>query len=183
VIAFPGTLQPDVDALVAAAQKGVAPPLPESFARVTAWCEADDDESGVLQGADGGEGSYVVWRGHTLPRCSDDEWADNIDPEDVTDDDRIGHIMITLRGVFEGDFADDYPMAASIPIRSTLGKEACLGYVLSGGGYMGGLAVTWSGAYRSERAFLAALRREGALISLRDAKRLSRGELLEFWER
>jgi hypothetical protein len=179
----PAQLQPSVDALVKATQSRRKNGLGRDFQLVTSWCEEHEDEAGIQTG-EFGKGFLVVWLGSELPGCAD---ADVDLPMEVpvTDDVRVSHIRDRLREIFEGtaDDSETLPMACTIRIQSRDGETACLGYLLSGGGGMGGLAVHWEGVYRDLKHFRTDLRRREALTSFADARRVDNEGLLKLWRR
>jgi len=180
-VRFPKELQPSVDALVAAARKGVVRPVGKAFGLVTSWCNKHWDESGVETG-DNGEGFLVVDLKQTLSSWSDDEieMAEGVDVAEITDEIRSSFIRERLEEIFEygSEKAESYPMGCTMRIRASTGQTACLAYFLSGGGGMGGPDVHWEGVYRDMRAFRATLRRNGELTSQSDADRMSDAALL-----
>lgn len=181
----PAELQPSLDAVVAAARKGVKKPTGPAFDLITSWCAANPDESGVESG-DYGEGFLVVSLDGELPGCSDwdVELPERADEIELTDEDRVAYIRERLDEIFDGASGDEdvYPMGCFIRVQASTGKKAIIGYFLSGGGGMGGLSVDWEGAYRNVKEFRADLRRGGCLTGRDDAEKTSDAALLRLWQ-
>jgi len=182
---MPVELQPSLDAVIAAARKGVRKPIGPAFDAVTSWCEAHQNESG-LESGDYGEGFLVVSLEGELPGCSDDEieLPEGVDETELSDEVRVAYIRERLDEIFDGASgdADVYPMGCFIRVQASTGERAILGYFLSGGGGMGGLAVDWEGVYRNVKEFRAELRRGGYLTGPDDAEKTSDTALIQLWQ-
>src|SRR5690348_12891697 len=98
-----------------------------AYAEVKAWCEANEDESG-LQSGEHGDAFMVVWLRNELPGCSDEEveLPDDMDASGLTDALRLQYVRERLAGIFAGTASDaeDFPLACTIWIRASNGKTA-----------------------------------------------------------
>lgn len=181
-VPFPSTLQPAVDALVAAAQSGQRKPGGPAFSSVTSWCEANEDESGLITG-EHGSSFLAVELDAEVSRYSDEDFEcdENVDDStEITDAERVAFIRNRIVRLFDEapNEADAYPMICDIRIRGSSGAVVSLCYEATDGGGMDRPQITWIGVYRTLAEYRKELRAEGTITSAAEARCLSDRVLL-----
>jgi hypothetical protein len=180
---IPPNLQRTVDAMVLAALNGGSP-RPDGLDKVSVWAEDNPDESGFNSGV---YDSFLA-----LPRLShirEAFFGDNLrdeanlsDDAAITDTERILFMRRVLIGVFEEGMGDaDHEFSCSaVPLRSTSGHTAVLGYGVTGYSFTG-VETRWFGLFTDTNAFRQSLIQLGWMTGIAEFDGLSSASKLELW--
>ena len=192
----PDRLGSDVDAVLAALRRGDREPAGGSYQRLTSWCEADSETSGLFDGQ-GNEFTAV------RPEAEIEDWPDAamIDAVDagadwlpasvhegegsLTDAARVAFLRARLEAVLEGglgEHAVNYPRFGAVRLLGARGKAVSLCFDVSTFD-RAGTGVNWVGAYADLTEWRDVCRARGMVTSGREVAAMSDEALLALWHR
>jgi hypothetical protein len=156
-----------------------------SFHFVASWCEVHSEEAGLHTG-ETGDSFTAVHPETEADSFSDDELRDHLNLPDettISDSQRVEYMRRHLAAILDGETmdADVHPTGCTIRLRSTKGREACLGYEIRGYSFSG-VEVTWLGVFASETALRENFKSRGFLTSIEECNALDDQFLLTLWQ-
>jgi hypothetical protein len=178
-------IQKHVDRLVKALDDNDQLRAHPSLHFVASWCEVHSEEAGLYTG-ETGDSFTAVHPDAEKDSFSDDQLRNRLDLADdapVSDSQRVEYMRRYLTAILDGETmdADVHPTGCTIRLRSTKGREACLGYEIRGYSFSG-VEVTWLGVFSSESALREHFKSRGFLTSMEECDALDDRILLAFWE-